>query len=271
MMRKHFLFFLLSACLLGANAAAAQSGVVARETAEFLMKRFGKEAAGETVESLSKRVASVSSKFGDEGVEALRKVGPAAFRYLDDAGEMAPTAARLLSRYGDEASYIVTRPASLRAVSQYGDEAAEAILKHKGIATPLIDDFGEAGAKALRQVDPQNARRLAGLAKEGVIATGGRSAELLGVAARFGNRGVAFIWRNKWKFASAAALTAFLADPEGFIEGAKKLTVPMADIVKHLLSQVDWSPVAWAGGGLLGLLGVTGALKGRSKRRRAAA
>jgi len=213
----------LSVSLTVESALAGVRSQAAREAAEFVMRKFGREAAEQGVEKLSQKIESLAVQHGDEVFEAVRKVGPGALPLLAEAGEHAPQAARLMGRLGDEAVWVVKDQQRMSLFAKYGDDAAEAMIKHKEIAQPLIQTFDSPAAKALNALDGRNARRLAIMADDGELARLGRTDQLLGTVSRFGNRGMDFIWRNKGALAVTAALTAFLADPEPFIHGTKDL------------------------------------------------
>ena len=138
----------LSLTFVPATSAGAYDKA-ARELAEFLMKKFGKEVAEGGAEKLAGRLASAASRHGDDVLTAVRKVGPRALRLADEAGEHAPQAMRLITRYGDDAARVLTRPKAMTLFARYGDDAAEVLIRHQGIAEPLVDGLGQPAVKAL--------------------------------------------------------------------------------------------------------------------------
>ena len=60
---------------------------------------------------------------------------------------------------------------------------------------------------------------------DGAVKTGEQSAGLLDVVAKYGDKAMEFIWNNKGPLTVGAALSAFLHDPEPFIQGTKDLAV----------------------------------------------
>jgi hypothetical protein len=148
---------------------------------------------------------------------------------------------------------VVKDPDRLSLFAKHGDEAAEAMIKHKEIAQPLIRSFDAPAAKALNALDGRNARRLAIMADEGELARIGRTEQLLGVISRFGDRGMDFVWRNKGALAVAAALTAFLAEPAPFIEGTKDLAAIVGQEVARPLVQEAGGSANWT---LLGVAAI---------------
>jgi hypothetical protein len=231
------------------EARAGVKSQAAREAAEYVLRKFGKETASETAEKLAVRIESLAVKYGDDALGAVRKAGPRALRAIESSGDLGSAAARLLSRQGDKALWIVENPQRLKLLVHYGDDAAEAMLKHKGLAEPLISSFRKPAARALSTLDGRNARRLAMMADSGDLARLGRTDALLETISRCGNRGMDFVWRNKKALAVGAALTAFLADPEPFIDGtaqlADRFARPVAEKVGgEIARRVNWT---WLG------------------------
>jgi hypothetical protein len=238
----------VAACLPTPAFAGAKTQA-AKEAAEYVLRKFGKEAAEEGAEKLAVRIESLAAKYGDDAVRAVRKGGPRALRAIEKSGKYGSQAAELLGRHGDEALWIVESPGRLKLFAAYGDDAAEAMLKHKGLAEPLIESFQKPAGRALAAIDGRNARRLSMLAESGDLAKIGRTDALLDVIGRYGNRGMDFVWRNKKTLAVAAALTAFLADPQPFIDGTSQLAEnfarPVAETIGgEVARRADWT---WLG------------------------
>ncbi|MCR5164371.1 MAG: hypothetical protein K6C40_10170 [Thermoguttaceae bacterium] len=208
-----------------ANMASAGVGSLAvRETTEFLAKKFGKEVAEEGAENIAKRLTTLSSKYGDDVVcTAVKKVGPRGIRMIEEAGTHGDVVAKLLSKRGTEAVWVVSKPKGLSLFVKYGDDAAEAMIKHGEAAVPVIDQFGKPAADALKVVSKQNGRRIAMMNQSGELAKLGHTDELLGIVNKYGDEGMNFIWKNKGALAVGTALTAFLLNPEPFIKGVESL------------------------------------------------
>lgn len=230
-------------------AVQAQAGRIAKEGIEAAGKRFlgklGREAAEEGTEAVLKRTATAAVReAGKETIEAAaRRAGVVAARYTDDAA---------------------------RAVAAHGG----------AIAAPIVNAFGDDGARALVKLSPTNARRMAILADD--VAASGRGADWMRILADKGDVAATWLWNNKGALAVGTAATAFLANPDPFlqagetvaittvktagehvarplIEGAAEHVVPHA--VETLASTVV-APVVgnpWTLLTVTGLLGVTGA------------
>lgn len=227
----------VAAATVSLAAADAKAGVGAKavsETVEYVTKTFAKETAETGLEAMTKKIEVFGTKFGDEGLEAVRKLGPNVMTVADEAGANGATAIRAMMRFGDDGVvWIAKRPEGLQLASKYGDDAAEVLVKHKEIAEPLVREGGEAAVRALKHVDAQNARLLARMAADPAVAPLTRNPQLLDVIAKYGDNAVQYIWRNKGKLTVAATLAAFLADPKPFIDGVSDLSQaavkPMAD------------------------------------------
>lgn len=222
--------FVVLAAAPGAARADLRSKA-AREAAEYVLKKFGRTVVREGTETLSQRIAAKAARYGDDVIAAVRKVGPKALSLADEAGEQAPAALRLLSRHGDDAAvWVLRRPGGMKLFARFGDDAAEALVKHKGLAEPVIERLGGPAVDAFRAVGPQGGRRLAMMAQEGgELASFGRTPEVMGVIGRLGDPAMDFIWRNKGALAVGSTLTAFLAHPEAFIDGTNRLAGTVAD------------------------------------------
>jgi hypothetical protein len=221
-------------------------GAIVRELVELLSRKFGKEVAEEGSEILSKKVESFVVRFGDDGVEALQKVGPRAIGLIDDAAADSALAARLLAKYGDDAAWVVGNPARRSLVSKVGDDAAEAMMKHREIAEPLIEAAGKPAATAMRAISEQNGIRLAIMGKQGELASLPQSSRVLDLIGQLGDKAMDFVWKNKGVLAAGTVMAAFLADPEPFLDGTKKLaelaaTNAVAPIAEEIGKRTNWT------------------------------
>jgi hypothetical protein len=89
------------------------------------------------------------------------------------------------------------------------------------------------------------------------IKASGRSEAILGVVERFGDRACQFLWRHKGTIFVAAVLTAFLADPQPYIDGVKQLVVePASRAAEGAVGRTNWTLV-FLGLGLAVLAGLS--------------
>jgi hypothetical protein len=133
-------------------------------------------------------------------------------------GDLAGKAAReVAERLGRGLRGTVSRRAA-----RHVDDVARAVTPHLNVGMTLVP-LARSSSRAMAELAPRNARRLAMLAEDGTLARSGRWGELLAVIERHGDRAMDFIWRNKGALAVATALTTFLADPEAFLGGGREL------------------------------------------------
>lgn len=262
-------FVVLSlACMVAFPAVAPAQGkaAIAREAAEYILRGFGKEAAEVGLKGLTRKIELLMIKYGDEAVEAVKKVGPRTFRLVEEAGEHGLDAVKIMAKYGDNAVWVVAKKNRMAIFVKYGDDAGEAMIKHLEIAEPLLESAGKSAAGALKAVSTQSGRRLAMMQTEGELARIGRTPELLDVVAKYGDRAMEFVWENKGSLAVAAALAAFLANPKPFIDGAADITKVVAENAVKPLAEVaksiNWTLVTVCGVCIAGaLIGIRMALR----------
>jgi hypothetical protein len=242
---------LMAAVLLGlmlhsAPAARADGkSKAAKEAAEYVLQRFGRQAAREGTQALARRIEVAALRHGDDVFEAVRKVGPRALPLVDDAGAHGSRAARIMAQHGEHgATLVVSRPRAMKLALTHGDEAAGVLVKHTGgIAEPVVERFGAHAVHALEATGPQGGRRLAMMMEGGDLARIGRTEELLEVIARYGDRAMDFIWRNKGSLAVGTTLAAFLASPETFLNAAQGMTQTVAENAVRPLAEVPAAAV----------------------------
>lgn len=159
----------------------------------------GLEAAGK------KAFGKTASKASHETAEELLKKGSSA----------------TLRVAGRESAEAAAKRAGLVVLGE-SDEAVKAVGKHGSvIAGPLIGSFGDDGAKALTNLSSTNARRMAIVADE--LAAGGRGADWMRVLAAKGDVAADWIWKHKGTLVGATVATAFLANPEPFLQAGEQV------------------------------------------------
>ncbi len=211
---------------------------LAQEAADYVLQRFGRQVASESIGTLASKIESYAVRHGDGFYAAVRKVGPTAFRLVEEAGEHAPQVVGILSRFGEDgAVWVIARPRGMQLFLEHGEAAAAVLAKTHGVAEPVMATLGKPAVQAFESLaNGQNARRLAMMASEGgELAAAGKAPEVLGVVAKYGDPAMEFLWKHKEVLASGAVLTTFVANPEPFITGAKDITqVVAANTLKPL-------------------------------------
>jgi hypothetical protein len=227
--RKTTLFLLLAAFAAGSVSEVHADGklTAARELAEWALRKFSGNATREGTEALTRRIVTAAAKHGDDLViAAVKKAGAKALTLADEAAEQAPRVLRFIGRYGDEGAALLTRK-SMKLLT-LGDDAAAALVRHQGVAEPLLESYGGSAVKALAAVAPRNGRRLAIMAEAGELAAFGRTPEVLSLFGKYGDPALEFVWRHKAALAGTAVLGAFLANPEPYLDGSNKLAETVA-------------------------------------------
>jgi len=223
------------------NIGAGLAMTAFRETAEFIMTKFGKGIAGETVEEIAENTAKIVAKYGDEVTPFLRNSGHTGFEALNKAGDKGLDLLKLYQKRGNEAIWLISDSKRLATFIKYGDSAANAIIKHPGIAESMIEQFGDNAIFALNNLSRQSAQRLSITASEGLFTATSKSKELLQVIGEYGDKAMEFIWKHKRALTVTAVLYKFLEDPSVFISGAKELII--SPIVEPIVKSVNWTPI----------------------------
>jgi hypothetical protein len=222
-LRRYSIIPFVLLTVVGQTQAGGRATAI-QETVEYLFGRFGRTAFREGAETLARKVEVMVTRHGDDFLKAVRQVGPRVFLLVEEARAHANQAVRAMAQFGEHgATWIVARPKAMQMVAKYGEEAAATLVKHKGVAEAIIEQFGRPALKALQVAGTQNARRLGMMIEGGELARIGRSHELLEVVATYGDRAMTFVWQHKGALATAAGLAAFLSQPESFINGAKDM------------------------------------------------
>ncbi len=248
----------MTACINGpGQACAAVPAKVVAETVELLVKRYGDDVLREGTEKVAKQVSTIASKYGDEGLSAVRKVGPSGIKVIQEAGERGLDAVKLINRHGDDAIWLMSKPKGMAIFMKYGEDGAAALIKHKGIGEMVIESNGKAAINALTAVGTQQARQIAMLHKDGIILAGTAGNSLLDVIAKYGDKAMNFIWRNKGALAVTAVVGTFVANPEAYIDGTKELIVegvsrPATELGREVARNTNWTILGLAGIGVLG-------------------
>src|SRR5215469_4540067 len=123
---------------LAATPAAADGKTkAAQEAAEFVLRKFGREAAKDGASALARRIEQAAVAHGDDVLKAVRLVGPRGLHLIEEAGGHSKQVARLLATHGEQgAVYVASRPKAMQLVLRHGEEAAAALVKSRGVALP---------------------------------------------------------------------------------------------------------------------------------------
>jgi hypothetical protein len=235
MQRMHLfrsLLVLFAAACLHSFAHAGVTTAAIRETVEAISKKFGREVAEQGVETVTRKVEVLATKYGDDALTATRKLGPQALKYADEAGDLAGDSLRIMSRYGDDAVRIVSKPEVLRMAVKYGDDATESIIKYgPDMMTPVLSKYGDDAARAMNKLSKPEAIELATKLADPAFAKLAAPEKLLGVISKYGDNAMVFINKHWKALAVGTVLVAFVNDPEPYLNGTKELVVGGADVL----------------------------------------
>lgn len=234
------------ACAVFCTDAKADVGSrVIQKAAEAVIRRGGKEVVGETVETLTRKMATMAARYGDDVVaKAFSKVGGRAAIVVREAGAHSGIALRLLGNFGDDAIRIAARPKALGLVAKFGDDVAAPLIRHGEISEKLIEKFGKEGADALGKLSQQNVRRLAMLVEEhGEKVTPG----LVQMFAKHGHADTIaeYVWRNKGALFVGGTLAAFVAKPDPFVNLAETVATKTLDTAVQPIATAAASQFPW--------------------------
>ncbi len=221
-------------------------------------RKGGQELSEEGLERLPTKLSGLAARQGDDAMKAAsRRLGLSAARVAGELTENSDLGLRLLAAHGDRALPLVARPKSLALIHETGEDAEKAFLRHgSAIAEPIVSRFGLAGARTLGTLSEVNGRRLAILTRQHNLPP-----DLLEQILGRGDRCCEWVWKNKLVLfgtaSGAAAIQAFLASPEDFLNGtatwSSAVLDPLVDIPKtfaiRAAERIDWTVLAigWSG------------------------
>ena len=224
--------------LININLQAGLISSTARETGEYLLKKFGIKLVGETTDTLSRKIAQYTAKYGDEALPFLRKSGPVGFEVMEQAGKQCDEVFSICRRMGDKGVWVISNPGRLKTFLKYGEEAAEAMIKHPGIAKKIIKTHGKAGAAALNSLSRGGSQKMAMLAADQSGKKILANPKILSTIRQFGDEAMEFVWKNKGALAVTSVLAAFVADPKPFLSGVTRLPEIIGG---EIAKQTNWT------------------------------
>lgn len=222
-------WLLVLSLLCGGQSAAAKK--VAREIAEA----FGRE----TLELAEPRIAKLVETHGDEVGRILRKVGPPGVPAMEKFGAAGM---KILAGWGDDGLRLLAAEGddAVAALGRYGEKAVELMIRHPGVGKDLLAHFGGQALRA--RLTTESVVYMNRLADP--IRISGRAGQIFQVIERFGDRACLFLWRNKGTLFLASVLTAFLADPQPYLDGVKQLVVqPVSEAAQEAVRRTNWTLV----------------------------
>src|SRR5258708_19368954 len=111
-MSKRVMIAMMFGFILASAPAVRADGKIqaAKEVAEYVMARFGRQVVREGTEALARRIELVAAQHGSEVFEAVRKIGPRALPLVEEAGVHGRQAARIMAQHGDQRAISFVSP-----------------------------------------------------------------------------------------------------------------------------------------------------------------
>jgi hypothetical protein len=194
------------------------AGTIVRETVECCAKKFGIELGQVAGKQFSKSAARFIARYGDDGATALKNIGP---RAIDLTGRHGKDVVRICAAHSDDAArYLVTNiDDALPIWRTFGKEGTDIMVKHPGLAKPLLDTFGKKGITIGKKLSTESLEKFLVLTSK----VGEKDAKetLLEKALLYGDEILEFLWRHKWKIISGVAVYEFIKDYEDGLETAQ--------------------------------------------------
>ena len=228
------------------------TGKTIREATEYIAKRFGIELRREG----KKQVARFIAEHGDDGIRALKNVGPQVIELTARHGD---DVARMCAAHSEDAALYLARniDEALPVWRKFGKEGTDMMIKHPGLARPLLEEFGKNGLPVAKRLSSDNLERFLLLTSKAAGKKGKQA--LLGKVLNTGDDVIEFLWKHKWKMAAGATLYTLLKDyEEGFVttktdpDGKTVEKTHTHSLIQHQLSKFlddtlnryPWIPLA---------------------------
>lgn len=206
------------ACMGLGILGVAQGGVLSSAAREA-MERIAREVAQESTEAAAKKTAR---------------------ELLEKAARSIPEIAEYVKKFGDDAYYLVEKPARVELCAQFGDDAAEALVKNGRVAEEMLTRFPtQECAAGMKNLSREEARELSSLLESGKV-----DSSKIDDFWRFVSR------HPKFSMASAAAVTGLVVAP-GIITETIRLVGTMIEhpvasvFVLLLLASLIWGAWTW--------------------------
>lgn len=191
------------------------AGKIVRETVEYCARKFGIELGQEAGKQFSKKSARFVGRYGDEGVIALKNIGP---KVIDLTVRHGKDVVRICAAHSDDAArYLVKNiDDALPIWRKFGNEGTEIMVRHPGLAKPLLDTFGKKGIAVAKKLSTENLEKFLALTSK-VGAKSGKET-LLKKTLLYGDEILEFLWRHKWTIISGVTVYELVKDYEDGFE-----------------------------------------------------
>lgn len=191
-------------------SGAVGAGKVARETAEYLVSKWG-QGAGEGVENLTVAVNRLIREHGEEVVPLFRRHGPDA---VQAASRYGREGVGLIQRFGDDGLEVLLRSGDeiVTLVRRHGDGAMEVAIKHRGVGERLVSELGDEGVRLGRKLTTEEVSSMLRLIPK--LREGDNLQRFVEIVDHYGSAVFTYIARHPEVVLGGSALALLLANPE---------------------------------------------------------
>ncbi len=204
----------------------AEAGL-ARDLAEAVLRKAGKQSDDLAVRELEQQFVKLFNRLGPDCEPFLKRFGKDGAEILERAGQKGNQLLKWYQSAPGPSFYLLRDKEKLEWTLQYGKTAFDAMIRHPGAAEVLIRKHGAQGAAWALNLDRNSVLKLAKLETSGWTSRHFPDSKTLSDFVRNqGSAGIKFIWKHRTRLAAAGALTWFMTDPESFINGTRSLMQP---------------------------------------------
>lgn len=187
------------------------AGKAVKEAVEYTAKKFGIELGQEGGKQFAKKASQFIATHGDQGMRALKNVGPDVMELTARHGK---DVVRMCAATADDAALYLARNIdnALPIWREFGKKGTDLMIKHPGLAKPLLDQFGKKGLRVGKKLSSEDLGKFLTLSSKAATKKG--KDILLDKVLKEGDKVLEFLWRHKWKLAAGATLYTLLKDYE---------------------------------------------------------
>lgn len=193
---------------------------VVQEAIEYTTKKFGIILSDESGKLFAREAADFIGRYGDDGIRALKGAGPDIIQLSRRYGREP---VKLCAAHSaDAAGYLAKNmDQALPVWRQFGKEGTELMVKHPGLANPLLKEFGQKGLQIGKKLSTSDLNRFLVLASKAAGKKG--ETALLDKILKEGDKVIEFLWRHKWKIGAGATLYTLFKDYDNkFVSTGKR-------------------------------------------------
>lgn len=185
------------------------------------IKSIGKQ----TLKSNSTRVARLALKYGDESIDLVRMGGPRLQKVLDNASfKEGKNLLSFFQKTGSSGLRILDDPKLHQLILKHGDDIGQLVARHSGNGVKLVSKHGSSSIKSLNRLNRVQGQRLYIVSKQGKLAqvsklSSTEQSKFWNILSQRGNAVLKWIEHNPKTTLTVATLTAFIAQPDKFLDG----------------------------------------------------